>query len=406
MFMNIFEDTLKRIENLGKIGDFNKKQLQIFSKPKREHYSELVIGDMKFPAFRIQYNDARGPTKGGIRYHPDVSLDEVRALALWMSLKCAVVDIPYGGAKGGVKVNPKQLSQEELEEISRQYVRAFHEEMGPEKDIPAPDVYTTPQIMAWMLDEFEKIKGGHYPGFITGKPLELGGSKGRDKATAMGAYYVLREYVKSNKIDSRIMKIVIQGFGNAGMHISKILFDEGYKIIAISDSKGGVYDKKGLNIPKLIEYKKKKRKVSGFTKDIKNNDLLELECDVLVPAALENQITKENAGSIKAKIILEVANGPITSDADEILEIGDKIVLPDVLVNAGGVTTSYFEWVQNNTGYYWEEEEVLDKLDKKMTKSFYEIDKKVKEKDISYRDAAYIIAIERILKSEKLRGNA
>jgi glutamate dehydrogenase len=403
--MDVFEDTLKRIASIAEKGGFG-REVKILLKPKREHIKDLLLGKKSFKAFRVQYNDARGPTKGGIRFHPGVSLEEVRALALWMTLKCAVVDIPYGGAKGGVAVDPKKLKPSELEELSRKYVQAFHEHMGPEKDIPAPDVYTDSQVMAWMLDEYEKINHGHYPAFITGKPLELGGSKVRDYSTAMGAFYVLREFAKMNNMKPQNTRVAIQGFGNAGSNLAKILHNEGYAIVAVSDSKGGIYDNNGIDIPLLIEYKQKKGRVDGFKgTEISNEDLIEAGCDVLIPAAMENQITKENACSVKASVILEVANGPVTSEADKILDSGGVTILPDVLANAGGVVVSYFEWVQNNMGYYWSEKEVLDKLEEKMARAFEEVDKMAKEKGTSYRNASYILGMKRILDAEKLRGN-
>lgn len=409
--MNVFEQTIERIKELAKIGGFSEKEVSLLKKPKRVIDRNLQIQmDNKsiktFQAYRVQYNDALGPTKGGIRFHPNVTLDEVKALALWMALKCAVVGIPYGGAKGGVIVNPKELSERELEQLSRAYVRAMHEYIGPTKDIPAPDVYTTPQIMAWMMDEFEEIKGEHAPGVITGKPVELGGSKVRDYATAMGGAYVLRQVIDEQGMNPFETKVAVQGFGNAGSHFAKILHEWGYKVIAVSDSKGGIYDKNGFDVPKLIEHKNKKDIVQGFgCKNISNEELLTIECDVLVPAALENQITKDNADKVKAKIVLELANGPTTLEADKILDNKGIVVVPDVLANAGGVTVSYFEWVQNNMGYYWEEKDILEKLDKIMANAFKEVHGIVKELDTSYRNAAYVLALKKIFQAERLRGN-
>lgn len=396
--MNVFEEAISRIEELGRLGNFSKEEVNLLKEPRKILDFEVSVKGKKYKAYRVQYNDARGPTKGGIRYHPDVSLEEVKALALWMAVKCSVVDIPFGGAKGGVKVNPKELNEEELEELSRDYIRNIHEDIGPSKDIPAPDVYTNPRIMAWMLDEYEKIKNKKVPGVITGKPLELRGSKGRDYATAMGAAYIFRELIKDK------VKIAIQGFGNAGSHLARILNEWGYKIVAISDSKGGVYDEKGLDIDKLIEHKNETGRVSGFSKDISNEELLELDVDVLMPCALEDQINKKNMDRIKAKYIIEVANGPVSLEADKFLNKKGIIIIPDVLANAGGVVVSYFEWVQNNMGYYWEEEEILEKLEKKMVKAFNQIANVVEERNISYRDAAYVLALKKIFEAEKLRG--
>ena len=403
--MNVFEDTLKRIDEIGKKGGFKEEEIAVFKEPKKVIEKKLSVDGKEYQAYRVQYNDARGPTKGGIRYHPNVTLDEVKALSLWMSLKCAVVGIPFGGAKGGIALNVKEMTPEEVEKVSRAFIQAIHEDIGPEKDIPAPDVYTTPQVMAWMMDEYEKIKGKHIPGVITGKPIELGGSKGRGFSTAMGGAYVLRQLLQKKGMYPEETKIAIQGFGNAGMHLARILQDWDYKIIAVSDSKGGIHAENGLDIFKVIKHKKDKGTVVGAEgKEVTNKEILELECDVLVPAALENQITDKNADKIKAKIILELANGPTTPEADKILASKGVIVLPDILANAGGVTVSYFEWVQNNMGYYWDEEEVLNKLDRIMIKAFEDVDKVVEDRKFTYRDAAYILAMQRIIDAEKLRG--
>ncbi len=403
--MNVFEDTLKRIDEIGKKGGFKEEEIAVFKEPKKVIEKKLSVDGKEYQAYRVQYNDARGPTKGGIRYHPNVTLDEVKALSLWMSLKCAVVGIPFGGAKGGIALNVKEMTPEEVEKVSRAFIQAIHEDIGPEKDIPAPDVYTTPQVMAWMMDEYEKIKGKHIPGVITGKPIELGGSKGRGFSTAMGGAYVLRQLLQKKGMYPEETKIAIQGFGNAGMHLARILQDWDYKIIAVSDSKGGIHAENGLDIFKVIKHKKDKGTVVGAEgKEVTNKEILELECDVLVPAALENQITDKNADKIKAKIILELANGPTTPEADKILASKGVIVLPDILANAGGVTVSYFEWVQNNMGYYWDEEEVLNKLDRIMIKAFEDVDKVVEDRKFTYRDAAYVLAMQRIIDAEKLRG--
>ncbi|RLE46717.1 glutamate dehydrogenase [Candidatus Woesearchaeota archaeon] len=403
--MNVFEDTLKRIDEIGKKGGFKEEEIAVFKEPKKVIEKKLSVDGKEYQAYRVQYNDARGPTKGGIRYHPNVTLDEVKALSLWMSLKCAVVGIPFGGAKGGIALNVKEMTPEEVEKVSRAFIQAIHEDIGPEKDIPAPDGYTTPQVMAWMMDEYEKIKGKHIPGVITGKPIELGGSKGRGFSTAMGGAYVLRQLLQKKGMYPEETKIAIQGFGNAGMHLARILQDWDYKIIAVSDSKGGIHAENGLDIFKVIKHKKDKGTVVGAEgKEVTNKEILELECDVLVPAALENQITDKNADKIKAKIILELANGPTTPEADKILASKGVIVLPDILANAGGVTVSYFEWVQNNMGYYWDEEEVLNKLDRIMIKAFEDVDKVVEDRKFTYRDAAYVLAMQRIIDAEKLRG--
>ena len=395
------------LDKIGNIINLTEKELELLKTAKRIHKTELELNNKKYPAFRVQYNDSRGPTKGGIRYHPEVDLDEVKALAFWMSLKTAVADIPFGGGKGGITVNPKELSQAELEELSRKYIQAFYKHIGPTKDIPAPDVYTTPQIMAWMMDEYEKITGELAPGVITGKPLELGGSKVRDIATALGGVYVLEEAAK--KISLTDKSVVIQGFGNAGMNAAKLLAERGYKIIAVSDSKGGVYSNAGLDVDKLISVKKETRSVINYTdtekEKISNNFLLELDCAILVPTALSGSITIENADKIKAKIILELANGPTTPEADNILHKKKILVIPDILANAGGVIVSYFEWVQNNYGYYWGAEVVESRLKKKLVNAFDEIWKEYSPQDYDFRTTTYILAIKRILIVERLRGN-
>ncbi|AJF61097.1 TPA: Glu/Leu/Phe/Val dehydrogenase [Candidatus Woesearchaeota archaeon] len=408
--MDVFDNVKKQLSQINSIMKLSDKEMRLLLTPKRiiEENLEIEMDSGKakaFQSYRVQYNDARGPTKGGIRYHPNVTLGEVKSLGFWMAIKCAVVDIPYGGAKGGIAVNPKELSEKELERLSRAFIKAIYREIGPMKDIPAPDVYTNAQIMAWMLDEYEKLTGEHSPGVITGKPLELGGSKGRSFATSQGGAYVLREYAKLHNIIPEKTTVAVQGFGNAGSHIAEILEGWGYKIVAVSDSRGGVYDKNGLNIKSLLEHKEKTGAVKGFAAEISNEQLLELDVDILVPAALENQITKENADRIKAKVILELANGPLTPEADDILAKKKTAVLPDVLANAGGVTVSYFEWVQNLYSYYWEEPEILEKLERIMVKSARDIFDSAKKYKTTMRTGAYILAISRILAAEKLRGN-
>jgi glutamate dehydrogenase (NAD(P)+) len=414
--VNPFEDTLGRLKNLTKhckdpAVKFSETDLVLLSSPKRTLIVNFPVkmkdGTIRvINGYRVQYNDARGPTKGGIRFHPHVDIDEVKALALWMTLKTAVLDLPYGGAKGGITIDTKSTSTDDLERISREFIRQIHNFVGPTKDIPAPDVYTNAQVMAWMLDEYEKIKGEKAPGMLTGKPIELGGSLGRDIATAQGAAYVFREAADAYDLKPNAT-VAVQGFGNAGMNIAKILAGWGYKIVALSDSKGGIYNDNGFNVEEVNAFKEKNGSLVDFpkAKKVTNEELLLLNVDVLVPAALENQITKENAAKIKAKMILEVANGPVTSEADAILHKNDVVVLPDILTNAGGVTVSYFEWVQNNQGYYWTEQEVLDKLEKKMTAAFKEVHELVKRLDIDHRTAAYIVAINRIIEAEKKRGN-
>ncbi len=357
-----------------------------------------------FKGFRVQHNDARGPSKGGIRFHQNVSLSEVKALATWMTWKCAVAGIPYGGGKGGVIVNPKELSQSELERLSRAYIKAIAKFVGPNIDVPAPDVYTNPQVMAWMLDEYEKMLGKHAPNLITGKPIELGGSLGRGLATSQGGFYVIQEMEKT--LNKKFETFAIQGLGNVGGGLAKLLFDAGYKVVALSDSKGAIYSKDGLNVDAVFERKKKTGSVVGFegAESISNDELLELDVDVLVPAALEGQIRADNVDRIKADYIVELANGPTTPEADKKLYENGKFLVPDILANSGGVTVSYLEWVQNNYKFYWSEEEVNKRLKEIITGAFREVYKIHEEKKVDMRTAAYILAIGRVAKAQELRG--
>ncbi len=401
---NPYENYLKQIEFLERF--FPKEKVEVLKKPKRVVKVTFPFkkddGKVEFvTGIRVMFNDARGPGKGGIRFHPNVTEDEVKALAAWMAFKNALADLPYGGGKGGVIINPKELSETELERLSRGFIRAIADVIGIDKDIPAPDVYTNPKIMAWMLDEFETIKRQHEPGVITGKPLSIGGSKVRNVATALGAFYVFQKYLELNPMNNP--KIAIQGFGNAGMWFAKFAHDAGFKVIAISDSKGGIYDDKGLDIERVIEVKKNTGSVINYeAKRITNEQLLTLDVDVLVPAALENQINENNAREIKAKLILEIANGPVTPEADEILK-GRTTILPDILVNSGGVIVSYYEWVQNRIGEYWDEEMIKKKLERKMKENTELVILTAKEKKISEREAAFYIAAQRIIDAQFAR---
>ena len=408
--MSIFEQNIKLIEEISKQVKFN-ESIEILKHPRRileVHFPvKMDDGTIKyFKGYRVQYNNALGPTKGGIRFHPNVSLDEVESLAFWMTFKCAIAEIPYGGAKGGVVVNPKKLSQNELEKLSRAYIRAIHPLIGINIDIPAPDVYTNPQIMSWMMDEYEQIKGEHVPGMLTGKPLALGGSQVRGYSTALGGFYVIDELKDVYGLDKSKLKVAIQGFGNAGSYLAKILYDNGYTIVAVSDSKAGIYNEDGLNIPKLIEHKKTTGSVKGFsgTKEITNAELLTLNIDLLIPAALENQINENNVDNIKAKYIIELANGPVNHYADSELSKRGIVIVPDILSNSGGVIVSYFEWVQNRMGYYWTENEVKEKLHDKITSAFNIMLNFSKEHSLSLRKSAYAIAMKRILEAERYRG--
>ena len=359
-----------------------------------------------FTGFRIQHNTNRGPAKGGIRYHPDVTRDEIKALALLMTLKCTVVGIPFGGAKGGVVVDPKKLSMRELENLTRRYTFEIINNIGPETDIPAPDVNTNPQVMAWIMDTYSIDKGHAVPGVVTGKPIEMGGSLGREYATSLGCVYTILSTLKVKGIDTTDMDVVIQGYGNAGYHCARILYDLGFKIIAVSDSGGAILNKKGLDPYRVLEHKNKTKSVKGYdgAQDISPDELLTLDCDILIPAALENQITEENAADIKASIVAEAANAPTTPKGEEILVKNGVFVIPDTLCNAGGVTVSYFEWVQGNLSYFWSEREVKLKLRDIMEKAFYEVYKVSQDKKVDMRTAAGLLAVERVARAIKLRG--
>ncbi|MFC1654062.1 Glu/Leu/Phe/Val dehydrogenase [Patescibacteria group bacterium] len=408
---NPYKNAVAQLEQVSKLLDLDEKTVSVLSKPQKLLKTKLKVkmddGTTKeFPAFRSQHNDAVGPHKGGIRFHPQVSEDEVKALSMWMTWKCSTVGIPYGGGKGGVIVDPKKLSKAELERLSREYISFIADDIGSWKDVPAPDVNTNPQIMAWMLDEYESIKGKQEPGVLTGKPIELGGSLGRTEATGLGGYYVLEKLAEVKGLKKDEVTIAIQGMGNVGYWFADFAEDVGYKVVAISDSRGGVYRKKGLHIEAVYNHKTETGSVLDFegSKSITNDELLELDVDVLVPAALENVISKENVKNIKAKYIIELANGPITPEADKVLHDGGVISIPDVLANAGGVTVSYFEWAQNNMGYYWEKEEVFSKLKEIMDKAFMETWTRFNEKEVPMRMAAYMGAVERVVKAMKIRG--
>ncbi|HHY38888.1 MAG TPA: Glu/Leu/Phe/Val dehydrogenase [Clostridia bacterium] len=359
-----------------------------------------------FQGYRSQHNDAVGPCKGGVRFHPDVYADEVKALSVWMTIKCAVLGLPYGGGKGGVACNPKELSKGELERLSRSYIRAISQIVGPEKDIPAPDVYTNAQIMAWMTDEYSQISQKNQFGIVTGKPIIIGGSLGRNEATARGCVITIREAAKKLGIEIRGARTVVQGFGNAGSIAAKLMHDMGAKVIAVNDTKGGAYNPNGMDPDALMKHKAETSSVVNFpgSTPISNRDLLALECEVLIPAALENQLTSENAADVKAKIVGEAANGPTTPEADETLFKNGVFVIPDVLANAGGVTVSYFEWVQNLMNFYWTEEEVNSKLERMMISAFNAVYEMHKRKNVKMRDAAYLVAVERVANAMRVRG--
>ncbi|MCS6910487.1 MAG: Glu/Leu/Phe/Val dehydrogenase [Anaerolineales bacterium] len=409
---NPFEIAQRQLDEAAAVLKLDPAIHELLRWPIRELHVTLPVkmddGTTKiFHGFRVQYNDARGPTKGGIRFHPQETIDTVRALAAWMTWKTAVVDIPLGGGKGGIVCNPKEMSNGELERLSRAYIRQVGRILGLEKDVPAPDVYTTPQIMAWMADEFSFLKGYNEFGVITGKPLALGGSAGRNDATARGGIFTLREAAKVLNFPIKGAPMAVQGFGNAGQYAA-LLGEEllGCKLVAASDSRGGVYNPAGIDPHALIQHKEKTGSVIGYpgTKEISNEELLELDVPVLIPAALENVITAGNAGRIKARIVAELANGPTTPEADKILHERGVYVIPDFLCNAGGVTVSYFEMVQNAYDYYWDVEMVHERLDKKMTAAFHTVHQAAQQHGVHNRLAAYLVAVSRVAEAVQLRG--
>lgn len=406
--MSLTSGNLSRLKEVKEMENLTDEELSLLSSPAKVHYKELEFKGEKYPAWRVLYSNDLGPGKGGIRFHSDVSEDEVSSLAFWMAIKNSLAAIPYGGAKGGVKIDPKKLNKEELEEISREYVRKFSDFLGQDKDIPAPDVYTNSQVMAWMLDEYEKIKGQHEPGMITGKPLELGGLEIRQDATAEGGYIVFQEAINDLKLEKENISVAIQGFGNAGSFLAEKLHANSIKVVAVSDSTGGSYNESGLDIAKLKTHKASGNDVRSFSdgKEMSNEELLELKVDVLVLAALENQITVENVDRVKAKYFLELANGPINFEADNILKEKGRLVIPDVLANSGGVIASYFEWAQNRTGQILDNEYLKETLNKKMVENWKRVYKKYieSEKKISLRQAAYAISVRRIVEAAKYRG--
>ncbi|MFC7366114.1 MULTISPECIES: Glu/Leu/Phe/Val family dehydrogenase [Bhargavaea] len=407
---NLVTSTQKVIhEALDKLG-YDEGMYELLKEPIRmtEVRIPIRMDDNKvkvFTGYRAQHNDAVGPTKGGVRFHPGVSADEVRALSMWMTMKAGIVDLPYGGGKGGIICDPREMSMGELERLSRGYVRALSQVMGPAKDIPAPDVMTNAQIMAWMMDEYSRIDEFNSPGFITGKPIVLGGSQGRDRATAEGVIISIREAAKRIGIEVEGARVIIQGFGNAGSYLSKFLHDAGAKVIAISDAYGALHNPDGLDIDYLLDRRDSFGTVTTLFEDtITNDEMFKLDCDILVPAALENQLHEGNANDIKAKIVVEAANGASTSEATKIMTDRGIFLVPDVLASAGGVTVSYFEWVQNNQGYYWTEEEVHEKLYQKMTEAFENVYNTAKSRNIDMRLAAYMVGIRRTAEAARFRG--
>ncbi|TKI55855.1 Glu/Leu/Phe/Val dehydrogenase [Brevibacillus antibioticus] len=408
--LNLLHSTQTVIkEALEKLG-YQESMFELLKEPLRVLTVRIPVrmdnGEVKvFTGYRAQHNDAVGPTKGGIRFHPEVTEDEVKALSIWMSLKAGIVDLPYGGGKGGIICDPREMSFRELERLSRGYVRAISQLVGPTKDIPAPDVFTNSQIMAWMMDEYSRIREFDSPGFITGKPIALGGSHGRETATAKGVTICIREAAKRRNIDVKGARVVVQGFGNAGSYLAKFMHDAGAKVVGISDAYGALHDPNGLDIDYLLDRRDSFGTVTKlFNNTITNKELLELECDILVPAAIENQITAANAHNIKASIVVEAANGPTTLEATKILTERGILLVPDVLASAGGVTVSYFEWVQNNQGYYWSEEEVEEKLEKVMVRSFENVYNMSQTRRIDMRLSAYMVGARKMAEASRFRG--
>ncbi|MBI5389188.1 Glu/Leu/Phe/Val dehydrogenase [Candidatus Woesearchaeota archaeon] len=419
MATELFEDTKKQFEAALAYIPISKDAKEVLEKHKEilevNIPVRMDIGKLRvFTGYRVHHNDALGPSKGGIRYHPLVNLEEIKALAFWMTFKCAVVGLPFGGGKGGVIVDPKTLSKRELERLSRGYINAIYDFIGPDRDIPAPDVYTNETIMGWMADEYSRISRKQSPGIVTGKPVSMGGSLGRGEATGRGAYYVLKTLLQNYKFGKK-PTVAVQGFGNAGFHIAKFLADDSFKVVALSDSKGGVYAPDGLDPVSIMRKKEEHGNIEGVYckgtvcdvikhKKITNEELLELPVDILIPAAIEGQITKANASRIKATLICEVANGPTTPEADAILDKKGIPIIPDILANAGGVTVSYFEWLQNRSGYYWTLNEVNTKLQAIMAKAAHEVFDLHKKNNIPLRTAAYLSAAHRLVAAIEAKG--
>lgn len=414
MSTNLFSTARERLDDAARYLDIEREVIEQLRYPKETLAATLLVrmddGSRKaFKAWRCRYDDTRGPTKGGIRFHPAVNVDEVMTLAFWMTFKCAVVNLPFGGAKGGVAVDVKTLSRAELERLSRSYVEGFSRFIGPERDIPAPDMYTNGIVMAWMADEYSTITGHPTPAIITGKPVALGGSLGRDDATGRGGYYVLRHLQAELGVGPEKSRVVLQGFGNASYHCARLLHDEGYRIVGLSDSTSAIYDPDGMDPYAVMDHKTRTRGLAGaptrgVSRQLSNAELLEAECDVLIPAAVENQITEINAANVKAPVILELANGPVTPAADAILDRNGVVVVPDILANSGGVTVSYFEWVQNKTGYYWPLEEIHSKLKAGLEPETRRIWDLAKDKAVNLRTAAYVHGLERIGQAVEARG--
>ncbi|RNC80956.1 MAG: Glu/Leu/Phe/Val dehydrogenase [Phycisphaera sp.] len=408
---NVFTNAIKRLDSSAEYSRAHAETVNRLRQPKQCIEVGFPVrmddgSEQVFTGYRCLYDDTRGAGKGGIRFHPDVSREEVMALAFWMTIKCAVANIPFGGGKGGVIVNPKELSKAELERVSRGFMRAISGVVGPDTDVPAPDVYTNATVMAWMMDEYSAIAGKRSPAVITGKPVSMGGSVGRDDATARGGFYQIRELAQIKGWNPSQITVAIHGFGNAGQLFAKLANEDGFKVVAVCDSRTGLYNPEGLDVASIMETKNSTGKVSGQGKEISGAELLALDVDILVPAALENTITTDNQGDVKAGVILELANGPLTNEADAAIRDRGVIVIPDVLANSGGVTVSYFEWTQNKAGFAWTLDEVHERLQKKMAEEFRSIWAFANEKSIDMRTAAYALALDRLADAHEATGTA
>jgi glutamate dehydrogenase (NAD(P)+) len=409
--LNPFEIAKQQFNRAADYLDLDSSMRQVLSSAKRQLIVSIPVkmdgGDVRvFEGYRVQHNIARGPAKGGIRYHPNVTLDEVKALAAWMTWKCATVGIPYGGGKGGVVCDPKSLSQNELERLTRRFAFEIAPIIGPDRDIPAPDVYTDEQTMAWIMDTISMVRGHTELGVVTGKPISLGGSQGRSEATARGCLYALREACRVNKMDLKGARVAIHGFGNAGANIAHMVVADGARVVAVCDSNVGLYAEQGIDIQEALRHKKRNKSLVGLAgaKEIACDEVLTADCDILLPAALENAITMKNVGNVKAKIIAELANGPTTPGADRVLEDGGVFMIPDVLANAGGVTVSYYEWVQDQYSFFWSEKQINDTLEQTMRTAFNSVHETAQRHKTDMRTAAYILAVDRVAEATRVRG--
>jgi glutamate dehydrogenase (NAD(P)+) len=409
--LNPFEIAKQQFNRAADYLDLEPSMRHVLESAKRQLIVSIPVkmdgGEVQvFEGYRVQHNIARGPAKGGIRYHPNVTLDEVKALASWMTWKCATVGIPYGGGKGGVICDPKSLSKNELERLTRRYAFEIAPIIGPDRDIPAPDVYTDEQTMAWIMDTISMVRGHTELGVVTGKPISLGGSQGRKEATARGCLYALREACKVRKMSLRGARVAVHGFGNAGANIARLVAEDGARVVAACDSKAGIYAESGIDVPAALKHKAVTNSLAGLkgTKELSPEDIIEVDCDILLPSALENAITLSNVGRVKAKIIAELANGPTTPGADRVLADRDVFLVPDILANAGGVTVSYYEWVQDQNSFFWTEQQINETLEQTMKSAFRAVHNTAQRYDTDMRTGAYILAVDRVAEATSVRG--